>query len=349
MTDRELRRNLQALDADLGRVDLPAGSLARLRSRLERPRRRRWIVPVTAAATAAIALAAVVVVLRGRPDPRRSIAGFSAGRGVELTERPDHDVEVVRGAGEVDVVARGARMTVGPGTRFRREAGQVRVIAGRVGFTVDRRAPGGRPFVVRVSHGAITVVGTEFSVAQTASGGTVELRHGSIRFEADDGREITLGPGESLDWPLPPPATAPVPPAGPDPAPAPVPPPPPATKPAAPPPRVPPGPPDPRPAEPTLALPEAEMTLALQEIDALRIRQQFPTLVARITQVLPRVRDPAARESLHYELCDVLVYRMREPAQACACLVDHRREFGSGRHGAAIDRAAHELRCGGSP
>jgi hypothetical protein len=295
------RDELAALDAEYARAELPADSLQRLRGKLAPTRRpQRWLVPALALAGAAAIAIVVWSVVRSPSDRPAEVAGFVAPPNVTLSATPDGDVTVAAGTGVVEVARADARVTVGPGVTLRRErvsAGTgVRVVAGHATFSVGARKTAAEPFVVAVSHGTITVLGTQFVVDQRATDGDVLLTEGSIRFTRDDGSETVLRPGETIAW------SAPVPPAVVD-----------ASVPE-----------DssvdavllPAPAQKVREARAAKVKLELKKIDALRIRRDYHELVRRLTEVLPLVEDAATRDNLRYERCDVLVHRMNDVVRA---------------------------------
>ena len=76
----------------------------------------------------------------------------------------------------------------------------IRVRQGTASFVVRKRDDGASMRVL-VSHGAIEVVGTRFTVTQADEAGRVRLDEGSIKFHWARGEESTLAPGDELEWP----------------------------------------------------------------------------------------------------------------------------------------------------
>jgi transmembrane sensor len=229
------------------------------------------------------------------------------------------------------------------------ERAGVRIVRGRADLIVKKRPPGAEPVRVAVSHGAIEVRGTRFTVEQGERGGRVTLHEGAIRFLSNarkaDSREassIDLAPGQSLEWPVPiadDPANAAALPVG--------------------------GAADDegtrarrQPASSvaqrvaTTARPEAPpqaaepLELLLERIATLRSRGLFAEAVRELSRAVGRGDYPlAARDRLSYELGSLLSYQLGDRQQACAHWRAHTRTFGAGRYGREVAQASGALGC----
>jgi hypothetical protein len=83
----------------------------------------------------------------------------------------------------------------------------------------------------------------------------------------------------------------------------------------------------------------------LTEIDALRIRHEYPALAQRLAEVIKSgVREPM-RESLSLELCDVLVRHIHDRARACAYVAEHLGRYPEGSSTGDLKQSASRLRC----
>src|SRR5262249_54965060 len=143
----------------------------------------RWQLWVLAAGLVG-AIGGVLMILRPTPPALEPAPAGAASPGYPYPviaglaiAQPSADFALARdGAGDVMKVARGrctvldvrggsALAVAGP-VELRREARGVRVLRGRVDVAVHKRAAGTPPARVLVSHGAIEVMGTEFTVEQ---------------------------------------------------------------------------------------------------------------------------------------------------------------------------------------
>jgi hypothetical protein len=99
------------------------------------------------------------------------------------------------------------------GAEVARVESGARVDRGRVRFTVrPRKQAGDQPFIVKVSHAEVRVIGTVFVVDQEQGRGTVHVTEGVIEVIWHDGQRQRVAAGESASWPRPPtPAPAPEP------------------------------------------------------------------------------------------------------------------------------------------
>lgn len=335
---RDLKEGFDALRTSAQRAALPGDSYGRLVEKIERRKRRtrqlrRWLLVATPALAGLVVL---VVLAVWRLPGHRQVAGFEIvdlHSGAEASPTTDGELAVT-GPATLRVPVAAATITVPKRARMRREARGVRLLRGRARFSVTPR-PASVAFFVLVSHGRIEVVGTRFDVEQGVAGGEVLLETGRILFVAHDGRERLLAAGEGLRWPLPAPATRPassLPPLREEP---------PASAPASP--------RRPRPSrpEPRRRARTAEVRRYLTEIDALRIRRDYPTLAKRLGEVLAAGVDEPLRERLSVELSDVLTRHGNNRVRACRHLTAHLRRYPRGRNRQDLLRSAAELECAG--
>ena len=330
MTGRDFDVELRAQEASRQAEGMPAGARRSVWARLEQTagggrnaergrRRALMIVGVTAIA----ALGVVVAVLRpvgrlGDLDVARRSSDLAAHVDAGL-------VAIERGAATLVDPRSGLSIeTVGP-VSLRREAHGVRLVRGRIDVTAAHRPPSAAPATILVSHGAIEVMGTAFTVVQDRAGGRVALRDGNIRFRTGDGTVVTLRPGETLDWPLPP---------------------------AAPPPSsLPPPPTPPRAMTPAAARgptaaaarPAADEAL-LDHVEELRSRGQFEQAARALRRALSAPSSPM-REQLSFELGSLLTHQIRDGRRACAQWAWHYRHFPDGRYRDEVARARGSLAC----
>lgn len=333
--------NLSAGFADLSeridRVPLPSSSYSVLLARLDRKiaaRNRRAVAFV-----GAFALVAAFIVVFNRTRRPNELSPFEvASASAEFSWRTaaDGTVAVTRGNAELALDSAHTHVAVHAGSRLRAGLHDVRVLAGTLDFDVEPHGPG-VALRVLVSHGAIEVTGTQFTVTQNDQGGSVELKRGHIRFVANMGDPIVLAAGQTLTWPLPV-ASATV----------------------APKTLVPPEVNDR--SEPSAsgtstaarraaesraeaeASPEA-VRKYLTELDALRIRHDYPGLATRLVQVLRGPLQEPLRESLSFELCDVLVHKIHDHARACDTITRHLRRYPKGSYTQRLQAASSAMGC----
>jgi hypothetical protein len=172
---------------------------------------RRWLLPIVIAIASVAAAAALWLGVSEPTAPSEQVAALqrvdpcaidaSAGT-LRLAERCAS--KVVSIAGDQWQLEQGAEVA-------RVESG-ARVERGRIEFTVrPRKQPGDRPFIVKVSHAEVRVIGTVFLVDQQQGRGTVHVTEGVIEVIWHDGQRQRVAAGESASWPRPPPAPAPAP------------------------------------------------------------------------------------------------------------------------------------------
>jgi transmembrane sensor len=343
MNKRDFGDALRQLDEALARDGMSAQADARIRRRLRaradsglRRLTRLW----AAGAMLGVATAALVLVVRLRGAPALA-AGFAVS-GASSDLKIESDGEVVRivagGCTLADPALAGTFAAHAPAV-LRRELGGVGVLAGTVEVHVDKRATGAPPAVVRVSGGAIGVMGTRFTVEQAAGAGHVTLHEGAIRFTALDGREVTLRPTEVLAWPLPPPtSTAPTAP----------------TAPAVTPPERPPATAAASAAAPARRRPvgatrgDAErvtIEALLRHIAALRIQGRYEECARLLSDALAGDLPEATRERLSFELGTLLAHQLHDSTRACAHWLEHQRLYQTGRYEQDIRQSIEELGC----
>ena len=199
----------------------------------------------------------------------------------------------------------------------------LRVLEGTARFEVDPRAAGEPDVVVEVSHGRIEVLGTEFTVVQREDGGQVTLHEGRIRFTHEDGTQTVMSPGETLQWPPPPPTElAEVLPPAPGPA--------------------------PEPRAPRKPQPQApvDVPALISEVETLRQQGRYEAAVTRLSATLSRPLPDETHERLSYELGDILTFQLRDATRGCEVWAAHVERFGqSGRYGTAVRSAQRSLGC----
>ena len=343
----ELRRE-EALRQEEGiPADVRRTIWARIEQTLEhrqgRGRRARayWL----AGAAAAIA-AGFVLVVALRP-PR--LGEFQvAHESKDLTAHVRSGVvEIERGSATLFEPRTGVTLeTVGP-VALRGEPSGVRVLRGQMKITVLHRTPSASPAIILVSHGAIEVMGTAFTVVQGPSGGSVALREGSIRFRSGADVVVNLRPGEELAWPLlgsrpspatfaPPSASAPllaVPAVGS------------ASAAARPPPSA------PTPGVPSAAKPAASSSSTeelLDRVESLRSRHQFEAAAGELWRGIP-TQPRAMRERLSFELGSLLTHQIGDARRACAHWAWHERSFRGGVYRDEVTRSRSSLKCASEP
>jgi transmembrane sensor len=361
--DAELRRE-EALRRAEGMPDRVQRSIwSRVGESIERgqhgPRPTRLPRLIGAFAAVAVLVALAVFALRAPSQ----LGEFQLARGSDDLEAHVRGgvVEIERGASTLIDPTTGVTLeTVGP-VALRREPSGVRILRGRTNITVQRRAPGAVPVIILVSHGAIEVMGTAFTVVQGPSGGSVRLREGRIQFQSQ-GLSLTLRPGEELTWPLrtsassPAPQSSVVPPSASPPS---------AVQPSqagAPSPRVAGEPsatqtpataapsvsPPSSPSAPKAASPESSTEELLDRVEALRGRRQFEAAARELSRGIP-AQPSAMRERLSFELGSLYTHQIHDKDRACSHWAAHERTFRGGRYREEVARSQRALGCGGGP
>ncbi len=266
------------------------------------------------------------------PSPPRlgGLALAEASADLQVTVGPGDRVAVLGGRCRLLDPGTGMALELGKDVALRRERAGLRLVAGRVEVAVEKR-PAGQPVRMLVSDGAIEVTGTRFTVVQEAVGGRVTLHEGRIDFTAADGRTVRLAPGDSLAWPLPPPAP-PAPPPAPSEAPS-----APAPAPARPPSHLAPRPaPDPTPSE---------VSATLERIAALRSRGEYGEAAEVLRRALAEGLRPESDELLSYELGSILAHQLHDPAAACAHWERHLERHRGGRFDGEVEESRAALGC----
>lgn len=336
MTGRDFEAELRAEEAARQAEGIPLGARREVWARLERLSHRRSTPParprraMTIAAAVAVTVAGfAVAVVALRPVARLGELEV-ASRSGDLAARVEGGLVVIEG-GAATLVDRPSGLsiqTVGP-VSLRREAQGVRLARGRIDVTAAHRPPAAAPATIFVSHGAIEVMGTAFTVVQEPTRGQVVLREGAIRFRSTEGAVLSLRPGETLAWPLPPAASSPPPTLVPSPAPA--------RAPAAP--RAP-------VLAPVTSRPPTDEEL-LEHVEELRSRGRFEQAARALRRALVGRPNPT-RERLSFELGSLLTHQIADARRACAQWAWHERHFPDGRyqHEVASARAALACRVG---
>lgn len=330
----EFRAALLQADAELGRLT-PAAE-ARLRTRLGASLYRQrlwWRYPVTALASCAAGVLIAVAVLKAPPP--RVLAGLKVeAPSADFVGAAERDELVVR-TGEVTVKLDGASVRVTRPSRLRKEEGGVRVLSGRVELEVEKRASSAAPMKVLVSDGEIEVRGTRFAVDQIEGGGGAALLwEGVIVFRAPDGRQIELKPGQSVAWPLPPPAPA-APPAEKDdsfaePEPD-------ALAPL----------PAPAPAGSDWSAHDRLLRAhtLLERIPKLREAGKHAQAAVELELAMKQDLPATARERLSWELVDVYASELWDTAKGCRQVKDHLWRYPAGRYDDEVRAAKAALGC----
>jgi hypothetical protein len=331
MSKGNFQHALTELDRELANVPAPT------RMPAATTRRIPWRLPALALAVAIAVL--VIVRLRGHDEPAQ-VAGFRVDAPATSYAVNDDTIEVHAPRLELDLPGFG-HIAADDGAQIARVDGGIRVVRGHVDVAVIHRPAGAAPALVRVSHGTIAVLGTRFTIEQSAQGGRVILHEGRIRFDAGD-RSVTLEPGGSLAWPLEQIATR-------APAPLPVqtppPPPPPArTKTAAPSSLV-----EEPVAEPAPQPEAIDVDRALAELGNLRARRRFSEAVALLERTLATPLPAATHERLGYELGAILTYQLADRARACRHWQAYRAQFPQGRYTDEVAAAVRRLSCEETP
>ncbi len=215
----------------------------------------------------------------------------------------------------------------------------LRIREGKVSFVARKRGDGARMRVL-VSHGAIDVVGTRFTVTQGDERGSVRVEEGHIAFHWTDGEMSTVAAGDTLEWPRrpPPPRETPV---TLDPIPLDVP----AVAVAAPPTRTP---PQPRPQaskppasrapeppsdeEPAPDAPDESGPMLMEDVlkkaSTLRSQQRYSEALELLRAQLERVDFTGLQQArLSFEIGMLLYDRIGDKAGACAHWKLHARKY----------------------
>lgn len=312
MNRDEFLRALREADQNLQR-DLSAEADSRLRGRILREPARRldgWGFRALVAAVAVMVLLWLYSLMDFRPRVGEP-TGFPLG--LEIAGAPGETLSLPEQGFVFTFVGKSRNA-------LRREGRHVRVLRGAVTVDASRRPM--RQAQILVSHGAIQVVGTRFTVEQEAERGSVTLHHGEIVFRSDSGAERRIRSGNSLSWPLvdsaPPPPAVEEEPAVQDP---------PQEK-----------------RKPRRKLSRVEIAEVLQSVARLRAQQRYGEAIRELRRASKRVPDRSVRERFSFEIGSLMA---RAPGHGEACLhwARHLEEFGQGRYSDAIRRAQSQLGC----
>lgn len=349
MPKRNFGAALNEVDKQFENALSPAADVRLQRALTDRkkplPTRRTWVMAT--AATAVVFCAVVLLPWSGTPPKRSFIAG-----GLEVTKL-SADLRYSEAANGTVTIESGHAALSHPSfdglaettsrASFLREGDALRLVEGDVDFVIEKRGTKG-PVKILVSHGAIEIVGTRFTVYQGTDKGRVELKLGSIRFIALDGTSQLLEPGQVLRWPLdsnPPPQKM-----GPEHAEFSAPEPPVARSPRS------------RLKEVVSTAPtplrsleeeQTDSTALLQKIDMMRSRGQFGEAATTLEASLDGGYRPVTRERLSYELGSIFTRQLAGGARACAHWRAHSMTYPSGRYDQEVAAAQAELGCPAVP
>jgi transmembrane sensor len=330
MSKRDFVRALADADRELGTFSLSPDADRRILDRARGPkkaRRKTWVFVVAPLAAAAAVVATWIAVPPA--NVAETIQGLRFTRnvpGATIVEEKDLTLQIEGGAISLFDDAWGAEMIAAGGARIRREAGDYRVVGGRVEMKIQKREQ--KSAKIFVSGGVIEVLGTRFTIDERGDRGRVELHEGKIRFTRNEGEVVELSPAESLEWPegkrereeqveLAP--------------------------------REPEEPRAPVKSMKTKKEPHApieEVDAILAEIDLLRSRGEYPRAVETLERALKtrRLRN-SARERLSFELGSILTHQLNDPARACRHWQSHASQFPKGRYELELVRAREHLKC----
>lgn len=286
--------------------------------------RRTWLL---AALVPVVAVLLFVVLGRGEgPPPAAQVSTIdgwairSPSEGLDV-RRDGKGIRVLSGTARFEDPAFGAVSNAGP-VAFERARDGVRLIEGEATFSVTHDTEWTRPKRVVVSHGAIEIIGTRFTVDQTADGGTVVLHEGTIRFVDEEGA-VTLSVGERLRWPRVKERDD-----ASDPAPAPT------TSASAP------------PTPPAAVSASSDPRELMRKVEELRSRGRYDEAAELLRKVEGVRGDGATRERLSFERGSLLTYQRKDRARACAHWIRHLEQYPHGRYGDDVHRALQHLKCG---
>ena len=194
MADRlNLEREAAAVRSRIDGERLSGRESVELSHRIEaslKGERQGWRVAVAVSGALCVIAVWLVVALRPQERSERSCMREHAGF-IDIDPTCKEPVSIQRG-GDIILAHAGAHLEEG--------AQGLRVRYGKVSFVVQKRE-GGASLRVVVSHGAIEVIGTRFTVTEEGERGKVRLDEGSIKFHWAGGEESTLAPGDELEWP----------------------------------------------------------------------------------------------------------------------------------------------------
>jgi transmembrane sensor len=340
---------LRQLEHDAVQDGIPPGARHRIAARLkeeaerrvaEKSTPRRWLPALTFAAGAALVMIVVgsgvqreVPVVEEAASTPRTI-GVWAVEGADCREAMEGGDTVLRG--DCRLVSESMSIETWNETRLHDAPGGVRVLQGAALFSVEKVAAEGSPVRVEVSHGAIEVLGTRFTVEQGLDGGHVDLFEGRIRF-VGEGEVTEVQPGQRLGWgtqarepervaavggveggsedrsdesvaPEEPPASA-------------------VQRRVAP------------------ATRPADAAKIIARVNALRASGRYGAAADLLRRALRRPWDRRTAEVLSYELGRILERQLHDEAAACTHWRQHEDRFGGGRYADAVARGMQRT-CG---
>lgn len=346
MTEGPARRSIVAelsqLEERAVEGGIPPGARHRIAARLqdeaerrvaERAAPRRWLPAVTFAAGAALVMIVIgsgvrrpeAVLEETAAEPR--MLGAWVVEGEDCRESMEGEEAVLRG--RCRLVSDAMSIETWDETRLHDSAAGVRVLRGTAMFSVQKVAPGELPVRVEVSHGAIEVLGTRFTVQQDAGGGHVDLLEGRIRFVGSAGTTDVM-PGERVGWGdrgSPSEDVASAMPEADDASGA-------------------------RAHDDELSAEHADTPAEtapatkrrqgadriIEKVTALRARGRYRAAADVLRHALRRSWDRRTAEVLSYELGRILERQLKDPEAACAHWRKHAERFGGGRYADAVER-----------
>ena len=152
-------------------------------ARWKKPARQRWLPKACAAA---VVLMTIGLLAAQTPWLDRWRADYATGTGE--TRR----IELADGSRLQLNTDSAVQIHLSSGRR------QVRLLRGEAWFEVTRDPT--RPFVVESGTGTVTVVGTQFSVAQHNARTQVQVAQGKVAVSAGDGAPVYLEPGRAVEY-----------------------------------------------------------------------------------------------------------------------------------------------------
>jgi transmembrane sensor len=271
---------------------------------------------------------------------------FASAQRPAVTAGTDGALAVATGGAQLRDEVGAISIDAREGAQVRREPGGLRILSGVVTLDVRKRRPGEPRAVILVSHGAIEVMGTRFTITQGSAGGNVVLHEGSIRFRSNDGRVKMLVPGETLSWPLPPDVAE-----RPEPSP-------PVAAAAPAPSEVVENTPEPATSPVEIAAESArntshrkplvagpEIGTLIEEIGTLRRLGRFDEAATRLQGALGAHLPSSTRERLSYELGSILTWQLRDSKRACGVWRAHMNAWPNGRYSSEVNRASRAVEC----
>jgi hypothetical protein len=162
---------------------------------------RRWLLPIAIASVAAGA-----ALWLGVSEPTAPSEQVAALQRVDpcAIDASARTLRLAARCASKAVSIAGDEWQLEQGAEVARVESGARVEHGRVKFSVrPRKQPGDRPFIVKVSHAEVHVIGTVFLVDQQQGRGSVYVAEGVIEVIWHDGQRQRVAAGESASWPRP--------------------------------------------------------------------------------------------------------------------------------------------------